>query len=216
MDWFQVDFGTLIVGPGAHYLSGNRHQNSVGPKGSMAVLSGATFTTWKVKPWAYDIDLFGQLLIGTPERPLTKDVLFLLNTKPRDNGRTGPNDRSLQTRPESTFAVHSSDPTKARLVIRLFDAGAEPAVTTAKAGSGKLDFRLLGALKLDGVLFEDVAAGGIQLPDPAVGKTWKLVEFGRGSAPVDSLFAAADAASFANGSTLQGGMFVPKEGDPQE
>ena len=61
-----------------------------------------------------------------------------------------------------------------------------------------------------------IAAGGIQLSDPAAGKTWKLVEFGRGSAPVDALFAAADAASFANGTTLRSGMFVPEEGDPQE
>lgn len=232
-DWFQVDAGMLIVGPGARYGGGNRHQNVVGPKGSMAVLSGATFTTWKGKPWAYDIDLYGTLLIGTPERPLTRDAFFLLNAKPREDGRMGPMDRSLQTRPGSILRVHSTDPAKARLVIRLRseaddgkgkDLGAEKdddlpesdpvpakgAVGKAGWALGKLDFRLLGELHLDGVLFQDVAAGGIQLPDPAVRKDWKLVAFGSGCAGEgEALFAVADKATSANGDVMKNAQFNP-------
>jgi len=74
------------------------------------------------KPFAYDLDVFGKVLAGTPERPLTSDAFFALNGKSK-NKQFHPDgnerDRSLKLEPIGSIAVHSSEPTKARLVFKL-------------------------------------------------------------------------------------------------
>jgi len=85
-DWIEVNSGQLIVGPGAVLEGGNRHQNVVAAKGALALMSGATFKTFEFKRQAYDLDVFGKVLAGTPDRPLTADAFFSLSGKAKNRG----------------------------------------------------------------------------------------------------------------------------------
>ena len=174
-DWLEVNSGQLIVGPGAVLEGGNRHQNIIAPRGTLALMSGATFKTFEFKRQAYDLDVYGKVLAGTPERPLTKDAFFSLSGKAKEHGTPQgfhtPNDRSIRFNKTSSLIVHSADPTKARLVF-----------TAVNPKAPKLDAQFGGSMTLDGVLFDHFDLGGIQMTDPEARKTWKNVFFGENNA----------------------------------
>jgi len=174
-DWLELNSGVMIAGPGCTLAMGNRHQNIIAPKGTLVLMSGATFKTHQEKAFAYDLDVFGKVWAGTPERPLTSDAVFSLNGKSKTKAihpAGNPGDRSFRLQPTGAIAVSSADPAKARLVFKL-DAASKHKL---------IDLKLAGTLSFDGVLFEDVELGGIQLRDADVRKTWKNVSFGERNA----------------------------------
>jgi hypothetical protein len=185
-DGLYVDSGAMIVGPGSSFHAGNRHQNTVGPKSTLVLLSGARFQLWQYKERAYDLEVFGTLLAGTPERSLTKDVIFPLCFKTRGiegrDHRARPSDRGLKVHPNARIAVHSADPEKARLVFRLWNED-------GKFRDRRIDMALLGEAELDGVEFNDIQRGGVELADAGVRDQWEHVFFGEGNAAEpDALF----------------------------
>jgi hypothetical protein len=190
-DGLYVSSGTMIIGPDSSFHAGNRHQNTVCPKAGMILMSGATFQTAQTKFTEYDLDVFGSLSFGTPERPLTKDALFLMNVKARGRAGIGKvsgekDDCGLLVRGEGSIAVHSADPKKARLVF-----GLRPPGTGEKGTPGDelVCLTLLGKSDLDGVEFNNVQRGGVMLSDVSVAKQWKNVVFGKGNqAEGDELF----------------------------
>ena len=187
-DWLEINSGVMIAGPGCTLAMGNRHQNIIAPKGTLVLMSGATFKTYQEKDFAYDLDVFGKVWAGTPERPLTSDAIFSLNGKSKTKAIHpfgNPGDRSFRLQPTGAIAVCSADPAKARLVFKL-DAASKHKL---------IDLKLAGTLSFDGVLFEDVELGGIQLRDADVRKAWKNVSFGQRNAVKSDELVAYNAGS---------------------
>ncbi len=75
--------------------------------------------------------------------------------------------------------------------------------SASASGPRKVGMRLLGKLEFNGLFFEEVALGGIQVGNPTVGDFWKNVAIGRNNeGEPDKLFAVADKAVNANGEVL--------------
>ncbi len=184
-DGLKVNSGVMIIGPDSSFHGGNRHSNDIAPKARMVLLSGATFQTWKVRKKHSDLDVYGALEAGTPERPLTKDAFLLLSP----GGERFLGGRSLEVHPEGSLGVHSADPKRARLVFRI-----HPDVQDDKERLSTLEMALLGTLELNGVEFSNIHRGGIKLADMSVRKEWKNVFYGKDNdGEPDELFAAAQA-----------------------
>lgn len=203
-DELNVSTGTMILGPGSVFGHTDRREMHVYSKAALVLLSGAT---WESRGNLYkgpDLVIDGQLLAGTRERPLTADCTLGLSFKAKGAAKgsmatkgAGPKDVGLVLMPEALLEVASSDPKKARLCFRwhrhpqethAFKDG-EP--EDLKAMPHGIEIRLFGDAKLDGVLFDDILKGGIQLTDPARRSAWKNLEFGKGCfAAGDELFAA--------------------------
>jgi hypothetical protein len=200
VDGLSVNSGKLIIGPDSSWLAGNRHQNIVAPKAALVLMSGARYNTHFIKYGAWDLDVYGELLAGTPERPLQKDALFPLGWKSRGrevmNNRVVGDDRDggLMVRPDARLAVHSADPKRARLVFRqlrdedLANSGKRtgPALNPAHK---HVQMFLLGKTELNGVEFNDMDLGGIELAEPTVRDQWKNIQYGPSNAgKPDELF----------------------------
>jgi len=194
-DWMEVNTGMLIVGPNSYLGTGNRHQNIIAPKGAIILMSGSVMQTNDRKVNDYDLAVFGRLDAGTAERPLTADVTIPLNGKPRH----GKGDRSLRFEPTSSMTVHSADPLKARLVFkkRMNSDQDDRAQKEKYQGQfGPIDVVFGGKTSFDGVFFDDVSLGGIQIKDEEVRKDWKNITFGdKNAGKPDELFAVIGAIS---------------------
>ncbi len=183
-DGLYVNSGKLIIGPDSIWAAGDRHQNTIGLKGSLVLMSGATFQTWRNKRYAYDLDNYGELLVGTKERPLVKDAYILMsekNRKQKGGGfyQEGEDDVGLMMRPQSTMVVTSADPTKARLV---FDRWKPWNGSKETEIQGLVQVGLMGKMDLNGVLFNHISLGGIGVKDLSVVNQWKNVVFGKENA----------------------------------
>ena len=119
------------------------------------------------------IEVRGNLQAGLPDRPLTRDATILVSTNDYNGVTTGekrPDDSGLRLFPKGTMRVHSSDPTKARLVFR---CSLSDRVSSVKL----IDVSLLGDAVLDGVVFMDLWKGGLRLGDLKQKEAWKHVTF---------------------------------------
>jgi hypothetical protein len=197
--------GQFIVGPGSTFQHTDRFPHEIYPNGSLIVLSGATYEARGNYYQKDDLVVQGKLLAGTPQRPLTADATIGLSFKALGKGKASgsgavkasdPSDVGLLLMPKAVMAVNSADPKKARLVFRwhrnpqaTFAWGAEkregpgkgPEPADIAAMEHGISMRLFGEANLDGVVFNDVIAGGIQMPDPSVAKGWKNVTLGKGN-----------------------------------
>jgi len=187
VDGLYVNAGKLIIGPDSAWYGGDRHQNTIGPKASLILMSGAKFQTHVNKNRDMDLDIYGELLAGTAERPLQKDATISLSYKSR--GRLKGNDGKpfgsaqdfgLVLRPAARLAVTSGDPTKARLVFNRW-ASWRPD-KDHPAPTGLVQIALLGKLDVNGISFDHFDIGGIELPDPSAATLWKNVTFGKDNA----------------------------------
>ena len=187
-DEVSVMSGTLIVGPGATLVPGNRSVQYVYPDGKLILMSGAKFHKRGNQTWASDLVVAGELLAGTPDRPLTEDCTIGLSWKRKGRGSENPyhagkpDDYSLVVRPDGIVRVHSADPSKARLVITWnglkSDGSAKPELldgTEPLAGLPRMvDMVLQGDVALEGVLFDRILRGGIKCPDPSIRDRWTM------------------------------------------
>jgi hypothetical protein len=182
-DGLKVNSGLMIIGPDSSFWGGNRHPNEIMPKAKMILLSSSTFQTWQVRKKHSDIDVYGTLQAGMPDRPLTSDARLQLSP----GGERFLGGRSLDVHPEGAMAVYSADPTKARLMIAIHSS-----LQDDKERASTLELGLLGKLNFNGVEFNNVQRGGILLSDPSVRKQWKNVTFGKDNAGApDELFGEA-------------------------
>jgi len=198
-DGLNVYSGKLIIGPDSSWWTGDRHLNTVCSRGSLILMSGAVLQTYVEMTRWWDLEVFGELLAGTPDRPLEKDAVFPLSFKSRGRlqfqGKSYGDDRDsgLMLRPKARMAVYSADPAKARLVFRQWrkEGSRDP-----PAGHQKVQIMLLGNTELNGVVFDDFDLGGIEMGDPAVRSQWKNVFFGKNNAGTpDALFKRAGVVS---------------------
>ena len=82
---------------------------------------------------------------------------------------------------EGRFAVHSADPSKARVIFRMHDSDKAKA-QSLRQGRGEwkpegIAFHFAGESRLNGVVFDNVLEGGIAAP-ASVRKTWKNISYG--------------------------------------
>ena len=136
----------------------------------------------------------GTLLIGTPRRPITRDMLFPVTgieeeyiiRNPAGNIRTP--GVSFLLGEEGRLVMHTADPTKARLIFRMHDS--ERAREQGKRWGDPqgivLDFA--GKAELDGVVFDNVLEEGLMV-SPEQRAKWKNVSYGKNNlAEPDKLY----------------------------
>jgi len=178
--------GTAIVGPDSVLRPGRPSTTVIGTEASLIMMSGSYFGKQGCGGGPVDIHVKGRVLAGTPERPLTKDArlgvscphIYTDNRGDHQHGQYG-----LLIEPAAELRVHSSDPAKARLILKWNEGG------SASANKEKINLTLLGKLDLNGVVFDQVAKGGIKLPELAQRAQWKNVFFTeRNEGKPDELF----------------------------
>jgi len=195
-DGWYVHSGTMILGPDVTFRGGDRHILNVEEAGTLIMMSGSTFQLTQRRNMWRDIYIKGKFFVGTPDRPLTKDAFIYLNDKTGGLVVPGTYKGGLMLCPKGGMAVNSADPTKARLVFALAKYlpkgnAEEQAKQKESEKTQKIDMALYGKVDFNGVEFNDVRAGGIEITGQAVRAAWKNVFYGKNNAgEPDTLFTA--------------------------
>jgi hypothetical protein len=177
--WDEIGFfcGTVIVGPDAALVPGNRSVQCVYPDARLVLMSGSSFHKRGNQPYSNDLVVAGELLAGTPDRPLTRDCTLGLSFKTKGQAGIvnnpnpgGANDYGMVVNPGGKVLVYSADPKKARLVITWngLNSNQHQEAGGPDSTPRHVDLVLQGRVDLDGVLFDHIRAGGILVADSAV------------------------------------------------
>jgi len=180
--------GTFILSEGSFLSDGNRSAISIAPGATLALLQDAKVgheTTFQ-RDCCASIWIGGTLMIGLPDKPIHRDMPLHLGgvTTDRINRTPGGGMRivgaSLVLSDKGRFVVHSVDPQRARMILKMHDS--ERAKDTGKRYNrdgkpGGLICYFGGKAELNGVMFDNVHPGGIIAP-AAMRKTWKNVFYG--------------------------------------
>ena len=190
-DEMYVAQGKLVIGADSEF-----RYNAISSKGVLEVFDGATLELQsgaRVAPnghtgWGqYNTSVYkgGTIQAGSPKRPIKKDAFFLLGiAKGKPNSRKA----GFYAANESMIRVYSADPARARLVFssitnrpHFYDRGLRNLGTPNKKAQGNqygIELFLAGKMDLNGVMFDYVRRGGLQLQDRSVVKKWKNVFYG--------------------------------------
>ncbi|NQT85562.1 hypothetical protein HQ560_02285 [bacterium] len=177
--------GTLIMSEGSYLSPALRACFAIQPAATVVLLQDACIsveTTAKQLGKA-SVWVGGTLMIGTPERPITRDMLFPVTgieeqhiiRKPAGGIRTP--GVSFLLGQEGRLAMHTVDPTKARLVFKMHDSDKAKAAGKKYGNPKGTVLAFFGKAELNGVVFDNVLPGGIMAP-PATRKTWKNIFYG--------------------------------------
>ena len=181
-DEFYLSRGKMIIGPDSEFrYNGSTAKGTfeIFDGGILELQSGAAVAPHKARSSMklFNISVYrgGVLQAGSPERPLTKDAYVRLGFDGKANsGRNG-----LYLGKGGCIKVHSSNPSKARLV---FEAVNHVSGAGAQGNSKGIELHLGGETDCDGVLFDYVRQGGIRLADMNAPAEWKNVFFGKNNA----------------------------------
>ncbi len=202
-DDFQIPSGVAVVAPDAQLMPGKRSTQNIGKDAVLRLHSGSQFCKMEnATYYNHDLVVEGRIEAGTPEHPITRDCLLGVSFKDRSAyGKDGPSvgraAPGLVFTQAARVAVHTVDPSKARLVIRWHGRENTWQRSRMKGESGKdymafprtIGIDIQGPLVLDGVHFDDVHRGGLRLRQPEVRQRWKHVSFGeRNESRPDDLF----------------------------
>jgi len=182
--------GTFIISEGSFLSDGARSAISIASGATLALLQDARVgneTTMQSTACYASIWINGTLMIGLPDRPIRKDMLFPLSGVKKDLINRGPGGSmriagaSFVLTDQGRFVVHSADPEKARVIFKMHDSERARANGERYARGEKPEGIICyfgGKAELDGVMFDNVFAGGIIAP-PAIRKTWKNIFYGK-------------------------------------
>ena len=186
-DNWQFHSGLFIVATGSEIGMGNRTPPKIEKDAAVAIMSGGHLARRTNCDWADDVTIEGKLLAGLPERPLTSDARLGLGWKSKGiflgshgGGRMpGPKDMGLIVTESGSVTVHSSDVTKARLVIncnrrdddwgqieiisREHPLHGDPLIAKLKELPRRTDMVIRGSITWPGILLDDIRAGGIHI-----------------------------------------------------
>ena len=176
--------GTIILSEGATLSDGNRAAFSIGPDSTVAFLEDAQLghEASMQRAGCASILCTGTLMFGLPDRPIRKDMAFVISgmTTKQINRNLGGGGRSpgasLILTDQSRFVIHSVDPKKARVIIKMHDS--ERAKAQAMGTPEGIVCYFAGKAELNGVVFDNVLEGGIMVP-AAMRKTWKNIFYGK-------------------------------------
>ncbi len=123
-------------------------------------------------------------MIGTPEHPITRDMLFpvsgveekYINRNPAGGGRLP--GVSFLVSEKGRFIIHSADPTKARLIFKMHDSERAKVVGKRYGNPKGTVLAFFGKAELNGVVFDNVLEDGIMV-SPEMRKTWKNIFYGK-------------------------------------
>jgi hypothetical protein len=125
LDEFRVERGSLIIGRGVSVGAGRRAAPIVRAGAVMALLDGASWYTWSNTVVTRDLEVFGEVCGGLPERPLTANATLGISFKnagataaPGASGKTAFDRVPGLVLRGGTLRSHSTDPAKARLMVR--------------------------------------------------------------------------------------------------
>ncbi len=177
--------GKLIISEGSYLAPGPRACFAIQPEATVVLLQDARISleTTATQFGKASVWVGGTLMIGTPGRPITHDMLFPVTgieeeyiiRNPAGNIRTP--GVSFLLGEEGRLVMHTADPTKARLVFKMHDS--ERAREQGKRwGEPKgivLDFA--GEAELNGVVFDNLLEKGLMV-SPEQRAKWKNVSFG--------------------------------------
>jgi hypothetical protein len=177
--------GRLIISENSYLAPALRASFSILPEATVVLLQDASinYETIAKQNGSASVWVGGTLMIGTPDRPITRDMLFAvcgveeeLIERQAAGGLRTPG-VSLLVSKEGRLVMHSADPTKARLVFKMHDS--EKARQRGKQyGDPKgivLDFE--GQTELNGVVFDNILEGGIMV-SPKQHAAWQNVFYG--------------------------------------
>lgn len=183
-DEMMFNEGVCIVGPGAIAHVGTASIQIVGPEATLQIQSGGRFSKrGNMGNASPDMIVMGRLMGGSPERPLVADAHLALSYKVAGGGQLEVDTRGLKgggggmtvapvglvVEPRGSLEVYSADPSSARLAIAWHGFGGQ--------GEG-IAVALLGRIRPDGLFFDHLRAGGLQVADPAAARSWSHVFFG--------------------------------------
>ncbi|MBA3590682.1 hypothetical protein [Methylibium sp.] len=200
-DSFHFKSGTVIISDDSALIAAARGTLGVSPGATLELHSGAAFSKLGNQHGNVDLTIKGRFLAGTVDRPLVRDCFLGVSWKGKRRFMSKDNEKALDGRaersddasfivtPEGTLEVHSADPAKARLII---DWNGRPIIekeivktighaenyAKLKEEPPLIDLLLVGTLKIDGLVINHLAKGGLVLADPAQVKQWKHVTWG--------------------------------------
>jgi hypothetical protein len=205
-DETHVIRGRAVVSENSTILIGPRCCQTVRRDGTLVLTSGAVLAKNSNQLHKQDMMIIGELLAGTPERPLRSDCYIGISFKDHEALFAGKmwtevgrrvDFRGFEVVPTGTIRVHSADPAKARLVFCCHqqdgagDSGdlpnpkQEPERWAAYENLPRrinLVFWKGAELQFDGVVFRDIEKGGIRLEDLSMKDSWKHVVYGENNA----------------------------------
>jgi hypothetical protein len=186
-DQFRViGEGKLIISEGSYLSPGLRACFAIQPEATVVLLQDACIsveTTAKQLGKA-SVWVGGTLMIGTPERPITRDMLFPVTgieeqhiiRKPAGSIRTP--GVSFLVSEAGRLVLHSADPTRARLIFKMHDSEKAKAAGKKYGNPKGTVLAFFGKAELNGVVFDNVLEGGIMV-SPKTRATWKNVSYGK-------------------------------------
>jgi len=195
-DKFFIEKGVAIAGPGSQCMSSDRSPDRIYAGATLHILDGAIWGKRIGFVMNESFDVKGTLTAGMPERPLTQDATIIMSCKDYTGlmagGDIGNRDASgIRVAKGGTMRVYSTDPAKARLVIRHSNNEHAPSMMGLNVNPSiqdknrprfnqaphLVDMVFLGDVVLDGIVFEDLFKGGIRLGDPKMKDAWKNIVF---------------------------------------
>jgi hypothetical protein len=202
--------GSFASGDETHWLRGITilAENSViavGPRcvqtiesgGTMIMKSGAVLGKRSGnQAYKNDMRVKGQLLIGTPDEPITRDVFLGISIK--DSKQTIATEqakrfiddayvRGLTVAPGGQIKVHSARPGEARLHITWHgvvgtgvrdDGTPENFFNKLPESERTINVNFLGDQMISDVVFDWVGAGDVRLLNPDIREQWERIGFG--------------------------------------
>jgi len=180
--------GTVIISENSHLAPGNRTAFAIMPEATVVLLQDARIGCETIATLGGKASVWvgGTLMIGTPQRPITRDMIFAVTgidekfilRQPAENIRCP--GVSFLVGEKGRLVMHTVDPTKARLVFKMHDSEKAKARGKGRGDFGNpkgivLDF--LGEAKLNGVVFDNVLEEGIMV-SLEQRAAWKNVFYG--------------------------------------
>ncbi|MEX2607520.1 MAG: hypothetical protein WD708_09255 [Kiritimatiellia bacterium] len=210
-DNWQIHSGLMILSTDSQIATGNRTDPHIHENAALALMSGSYFSRRLNSDWGFDLIVGGSFSAGLPERPLTRDARLGLgykskgttiqNTSPSGGRTPSPADFGMIVKESGSFKVFADPAGNAHLIINCHkldqdwgqlgiqwrDRNLDPIAgrAAAEAVPKLTDMILLGKVDMSHVRFDDIAKGGILLPDTTQTSQWKHVELGpnNGAAP---------------------------------
>ena len=187
-DNWQVESGTMIVGPDSEIGMGNRTPPVIRKGATLAMMDGAYFTHRTNMDWGDDLTVEGTLQGGLPERPLTRDARLAIGWKskgifidsPKGGARVSSvGDIGLRLAKDGLIKACIAPRSNAHLIIncnhidpdfREMDIQARAHGMTGDVLVPKLntlprviDMVLDGKVEWTGILLDDIAMKGIKI-----------------------------------------------------
>ncbi len=189
--------GTLIMSENSFLTEGERSAFSIVPGATVVLLQDARIgheTTMQQDICKASVWVAGTLMIGLPERPITRDMLFPvagvtkghISRDPAEGGRTA--GVSFLLGKQGHMVIHSADPAKARVIFKLHDSEKAKARGKRYGNPQGIALYFAGKAELNGVVFDNCYEGGIMV-SPETRATWKNVFYGEHNlAEADKLY----------------------------